>query len=195
MRPELRNCKARGKFRFFDEKSWTFCGKSNLSPNRRKLIPRKLKTFRKNAPRRQKQKPKATPIEELLNSPNGKISNPLRFQKFSRITRGNSEPYVKPFPLTDDVSIQDGNPDRGKERLLHAKADSVALRLALTGLVQSRSATGRWISNRGRKPCYRQLARLVTGETKAFERTVEKTDQPTRCSHPFGCERLHGNQS
>ena len=96
-------------------------------------------------------------------------------ERFSRITRGNSEPYVKPFPLTDDVCIQGGNPERGKERLLHAKADSIALRLALTGLVQSRSATGRWISNRGRKPCYRQLARLVTGETKVFERTVEKT--------------------
>lgn len=130
----------------------------------------------KNASKRQRQKSKATPIEELLNSPNGNISNPLALsERFSRITRGNSEPYVKPFPLTDDVCIQGGNPERGKERLLHAKADSIALRLALTGLVQSRSATGRWISNRGRKPCYRQLARLVTGETKVFERAVEKT--------------------
>lgn len=130
----------------------------------------------KNAFKRQRRKSKATPIEELLHSPNGNISNPLALsERFSRITRGNSEPYVKPFPLTDDVCIQGGNPGRGKERLLHAKSDSIALRLALTGLVQSRSATGRWTSNRGRKPCYRQLARLVTGETKVFERTVEKT--------------------
>lgn len=175
--PRVKDCKSTREVQVLRREILDFLRQKQPQPEQKEADSEKVeKPSGKNAPRRQKQKPKATPIEELLNSPNGKISNPLALsEKFSRITRGNSEPYVKPFPLTDDVSIQDGNPDRGKERLLHAKADSVALRLALTGLVQSRSATGRWISNRGRKPCYRQLARLVTGETKVFERTVEKT--------------------
>ena len=66
------------------------------------------------------------------------------------------------------------NEETGVERLKRARKDSVALRLALRGLVQAQARVGYRIGDRGRRLSTSHLCRLVVSDARIFR---ERTDR------------------
>ena len=112
-------------------------------------------------------------LSELFAENNSAVSNPLDISQSMR-----KVPEKQPrLQLLVDVSGRirpiGGRERLGAERLKRAKADSVALRLALQGLVLAKRKSGIAYQDWGRRLSFNRLARLAIGSQSVFEKRTE----------------------
>lgn len=115
-----------------------------------------------------------TALERLLRPTLKPVANPLDISgNFKRLQADESVPGLK-VDLTGRIRPLPAKEDVGLERLARARKDSVALRLALRGLVQAQARVGHRISDRGRRLSTSHLCRLVVSDARVFR---ERTDR------------------
>lgn len=115
-----------------------------------------------------------TALERLLRPTLKPVVNPLDISgNFKRLQADESVPGLK-VDLTGRIRPLPAKEDVGLERLARARKDSVALRLALRGLVQAQARVGHRISDRGRRLSTSHLCRLVVSDARVFR---ERTDR------------------
>lgn len=115
-------------------------------------------------------------LSEVLDHQDQVNANPLDLsQAFKQLRASGNHGYHR-LVLSGDIRPRRGNTAQGQKRLKQARADSVSLRLALQGLVQSRALTGCRYSDRGRRISSIRLARLAAGNTCVFEHRSERPD-------------------
>lgn len=115
-----------------------------------------------------------TALERLLRPTLKPVVNPLDISgNFKRLQADESVPGLK-VDLTGRIRPTSAKEDVGLERLARARKDSVALRLALRGLVQAKARCGRCITNRGRRVSTTHLCRLVVSDARVFEERMER---------------------
>ena len=112
-------------------------------------------------------------LRELFAENNSAVSNPLDISQSIR-----KVPEKQPrLQLLVDVSGRirplGGRERLGTERLKRAKADSVALRLALQGLVLAKRRSAVAYQDWGRRLSFNRLARLAIGSQSVFEKHTE----------------------
>ena len=89
----------------------------------------------------------ATPLQRLLKPGSEKIENPLDLSKDFEQLQSNQCVSGLKVDFSGRLRPVAANEATGVERLKRAREDSVSLRLALRGLVQAKTRTGRAISN------------------------------------------------
>lgn len=115
-----------------------------------------------------------TALERLLKPTLKPVVNPLDISgNFKRLQADESVPGLK-VDLTGRIRPLPAKEDVGLERLARARKDSVALRLALRGLVQAKARCGRRITDRGRRFSTTHLCRLVVSDARVFEERMER---------------------
>lgn len=115
-----------------------------------------------------------TALERLLRPTLKPVVNPLDISgTFKRLRADESVPGLK-VDLTGRIRPAPAKEDVGLERLARARKDSVALRLALRGLVQAKARCGRRITDRGRRFSTMHLCRLVVSDARVFEERMER---------------------
>ena len=115
-----------------------------------------------------------TALERLLRPTLKPVVNPLDISgTFKRLRADESVPGLK-VDLTGRIRPTPAKEDVGLERLARARKDSVALRLALRGLVQAKARCGRRITDRGRRFSTTHLCRLVVSDARVFEERMER---------------------
>ena len=115
-----------------------------------------------------------TALERLLRPTLKPVVNPLDISgTFKRLRADESVPGLK-VDLTGRIRPAPAKEDVGLERLARARKDSVALRLALRGLVQAKARCGRRITDRGRRFSTTHLCRLVVSDARVFEQCTER---------------------
>ncbi len=115
-----------------------------------------------------------TALERLLKPTLKPVVNPLDISgNFKRLQADESVPGLK-VDLTGRIRPRPAKEDVGLERLARARKDSVALRLALRGLVQAKARCGRRITDRGRRFSTTHLCRLVVSDARVFEQRTER---------------------
>ena len=115
-----------------------------------------------------------TALERLLRPTLKPVVNPLDISgTFKRLRVDESVPGLK-VDLTGRIRPRPAKEDVGLERLARARKDSVALRLALRGLVQAKARCGRRITDRGRRFSTTHLCRLVVSDARVFEQCTER---------------------
>lgn len=115
-----------------------------------------------------------TALERLLKPTLKPVVNPLDISgNFKRLQADESVPGLK-VDLTGRIRPAPAKEDVGLERLARARKDSVALRLALRGLVQAKARCGRRITDRGRRFSTTHLCRLVVSDARVFEQRTER---------------------
>ena len=115
-----------------------------------------------------------TALERLLRPTLKPVVNPLDISgNFKRLQADESVPGLK-VDLTGRIRPAPAKEDVGLERLARARKDSVALRLALRGLVQAKTRCGRRITDRGRRFSTTHLCRLVVSDARVFEQGTER---------------------
>ncbi len=117
----------------------------------------------------------AEKVRELLSENDAPVKNPMSLtDDFENLRSSAAQAHAKALPLTADVRPMKGDANVGRTRLLKAKADSVALRRALTGLVEGKTKTASRLSDRGRRLETRHLARLAVGNPRVFSVKAER---------------------
>ena len=124
----------------------------------------------------------AKAIQKALDA--RQIDNPLDLSRdFSalgtekeRAVANSREPKLD---LSGSIRPVQGRPELGTQRLAASRADSVALRHSLLGLVQSKTRTGRFLTDRGRRLSSPHLARLAIGNCQVFEKREERRSPNT----------------
>lgn len=115
----------------------------------------------------------STALQRVLQASLKPVVNPLDISgTFKRLRSDECVPglivdltgHIRPAPAKEDV---------GRERLSRARKDSVALRLALRGLVQAKARCGKCITDRGRRFSTTHLSRLVVSDARVFEQRTE----------------------
>lgn len=115
-----------------------------------------------------------TALERLLRPTLKPVVNPLDISgNFKRLQADESVPGLK-VDLTGRIRPLPAKEDVGLERLARARKDSVALRLALQGLVQAKARCGRRVTDRGRRFSTTHLCRLVVSDARVFEQCTER---------------------
>lgn len=115
-----------------------------------------------------------TALERLLKPTLKPVVNPLDISgNFKRLQADESVSGLK-VDLTGRIRPRPAKEDVGLERLARARKDSVALRLALRGLVQAKARCGRRITDRGRRFSTTHLCRLVVSNARVFEQRTER---------------------
>lgn len=115
-----------------------------------------------------------TALERLMKPTLKPVVNPLDISgNFKRLQADESVPGLK-VDLTGRIRPAPAKEDVGLERLARARKDSVALRLALRGLVQAKARCGKCITNRGRRFSTTHLCRLVVSDARVFEERMER---------------------
>ena len=115
-----------------------------------------------------------TALERLLKPTLKPVVNPLDISgSFKRLQVDESVPGLK-VDLTGRIRPAPAKEDVGLERLACARKDSVALRLALRGLVQAKARCGRRITDRGRRFSTTHLCRLVVSDARVFEERMDR---------------------
>ena len=115
-----------------------------------------------------------TALERLLKPTLKPVVNPLDISgTFKRLRADESVPGLK-VDLTGRIRPAPAKEDVGLERLARARKDSVALRLALRGLVQAKARCGRRVTDRGRRFSTTHLCRLVVSDARVFEQCTER---------------------
>ena len=115
-----------------------------------------------------------TALERLLRPTLKPVVNPLDISgTFKRLRADESVPGLK-VDLTGRIRPAPAKEDVGLERLARARKDSVALRLALWGLVQAKARCRRRITDRGRRFSTTHLCRLVVSDARVFEERMER---------------------
>ena len=115
-----------------------------------------------------------TALERLLRPTLKPVVNPLDISgNFKRLQADESVPGLK-VDLTGRIRPRPAKEDVGLERLARARKDSVALRLALRGLVQAKARCGRRTTDRGRRFSTTHLCRLVVSDARVFEQRTER---------------------
>lgn len=113
-------------------------------------------------------------LERLLKPSIKPVVNPLDISgNFKRLSPDESVPGLK-LDFSGRVRPVEANVETGLERIQRARKDSVALRLALRGLVQAKARTGCRVSDRGRRFSTTHLCRLVVSDARIFR---EQTDR------------------
>ena len=113
-------------------------------------------------------------LERLLKPTLKPVVNPLDISgNFKRLQADESVPGLK-VDLTGRIRPAPAKEDVGRERLARARKDSVALRLALRGLVQAKARCGKCITDRGRRFSTTHLCRLVVSDARVFEQRTER---------------------
>ena len=125
----------------------------------------------------------AKAVQTALATSKG-IDNPMDLsQTFEELGKANPRSirnsHDPVLDLSGSIRPRDGKPQLGAERLASAKADSVALRHSLLGLVEAKARTGRYLSVIGRRISCTHLARLSVGNCRVFEKRVEKPSPNT----------------
>lgn len=125
-------------------------------------------------------------VAALLENQDAKVRNPLDLSEaFAQIGKRNSGINVVPREFLDldcNIRPQQGSSREGLRRLEQARADSVALRHALNGLVQSTARQNVRLCDRGRKLDSSKLTRLVVGNARVF-RTKAERNMPNTAVH------------
>ena len=115
-----------------------------------------------------------TALGRLLKATLKPVVNPLDISgNFKRLRVDESVPGLK-VDLTGRIRPVPAKEDVGLERLARARKDSVALRLALRGLVQAKARCGRRVTDRGRRFSTTHLCRLVVSDARVFEPRMER---------------------
>lgn len=115
-----------------------------------------------------------TALERLLRPTLKPVVNPLDISgNFKRLQADESVPGLK-VDLTGRIRPAPAKEDVGLERLARARKDSVALRLALRGLVQAKARCAKCITDRGRRFSTTHLCRLVVSDARVFEQRTER---------------------
>ena len=115
-----------------------------------------------------------TALGRLLKATLKPVVNPLDISgNFKRLRVDESVPGLK-VDLTGRIRPVPAKEDVGLERLARARKDSVALRLALRGLVQAKARCGRRVTDRGRRFSTTHLCRLVVSDARVFEQCTER---------------------
>lgn len=115
-----------------------------------------------------------TALGRLLKATLKPVVNPLDISgNFKRLWVDESVPGLK-VDLTGRIRPVPAKEDVGLERLARARKDSVALRLALRGLVQAKARCGRRVTDRGRRFSTTHLCRLVVSDARVFEQCTER---------------------
>lgn len=115
-----------------------------------------------------------TALERLLRPTLKPVVNPLDISgTFKRLRTDESVPGLK-VDLTGRIRPAPAKEDVGLERLARARKDSVALRLALRGLVQAKARCAKCITDRGRRFSTTHLCRLVVSDARVFEERMER---------------------
>ena len=115
-----------------------------------------------------------TALERLLKPTLKPVVNPLDISgNFKRLQADESVLGLK-VDLTGRIRPRPAKEDVGFERLARARKDSVALRLALRGLVQAKARCAKCITDRGRRFSTTHLCRLVVSDARVFEQRTER---------------------
>lgn len=115
-----------------------------------------------------------TALERLLRPTLKPVVNPLDISgTLKRLRADESVPGLK-VDLTGRIRPAPAKEDVGLERLARARKDSVALRLALRGLVQAKARCAKCITDRGRRFSTTHLCRLVVSDARVFEQRTER---------------------
>ena len=115
-----------------------------------------------------------TALGRLLKATLKPVVNPLEISgNFKRLRVDESVPGLK-VDLTGRIRPVPAKEDVGLERLARARKDSVALRLALRGLVQAKARCGGRVTDRGRRFSTTHLCRLVVSDARVFEQCTER---------------------
>lgn len=115
-----------------------------------------------------------TALGRLLKATLKPVVNPLDISgNFKRLRVDESVPGLK-VDLTGRIRPVPAKEDVGLERLARARKDSVALRLALRGLVQAKARCGGRVTDRGRRFSTTHLCRLVVSDARVFEQCTER---------------------
>ena len=116
-----------------------------------------------------------TALGRLLKATLKPVVNPLDISgNFKRLRVDESVPGLK-VDLTGRIRPVPAKEDVGLERLARARKDSVALRLALRGLVQAKARCGGGrVTDRGRRFSTTHLCRLVVSDARVFEQCTER---------------------
>lgn len=123
-----------------------------------------------------------TALERLLRPTLKPVVNPLDISgSFKRLQADESVPGLK-VDLTGRIRPLPAKEDVGLERLARARKDSVALRLALRGLVQAKARCAKCITDRGRRFSTTHLCRLVVSDARVFEQRTER-QEPNSAVH------------
>ena len=123
-----------------------------------------------------------TALERLLRPTLKPVVNPLDISgSFQRLQADESVPGLK-VDLTGRIRPLPAKEDVGLERLARARKDSVALRLALRGLVQAKARCAKCITDRGRRFSTTHLCRLVVSDARVFEQRTER-QEPNSAVH------------
>lgn len=108
-------------------------------------------------------------LKKILKPGGAPILTPLDLSKGLRRMRFDEAPVQSSVEVTGLARPVPGNGELGLFRLRRARGDSVALRHALTGLVQAQARTSLRIKDRGRKFSASHLARLAVHDARVFE--------------------------
>ena len=115
-----------------------------------------------------------TALDRLLKPTIKPVINPLDVSgSFKRLRPDEGVPGLT-IDFSGRIRPVSANEETGVERLKRARKDSVALRLALRGLVQAQTRVGHRISDRGRRLSTSHLCRLVVSDARVFR---ERTDR------------------
>ena len=115
-----------------------------------------------------------TALERLMKSTIKPVVNPLDVSgNFKRLKPDEGVPGLT-IDFSGRIRPVSANEETGVERLKRARKDSVALRLALRGLVQAQARVGLRISDRGRRLSTSHLCRLVVSDARVFRECADR---------------------
>lgn len=113
-------------------------------------------------------------LQEVLQPCAAPIDNPLDISNhFKRLKPDEGVPGLK-LDISGRIRPVPRREDLGRERLQRARKDSVALRLALRGLVQAKARIGRRITEQGRRFSTSHLWRFVVSDSRVFEARTDR---------------------
>lgn len=115
-----------------------------------------------------------TVLERLLQPSIKPVVNPLDVSgSFKRLKPDEGVPGLT-IDFSGRIRPVPANEETGVERLKRARKDSVALRLALRGLVQAQAHVGHRISDRGRRLSTSHLCQLVVSDARVFRACADR---------------------
>lgn len=115
-----------------------------------------------------------TALERLLKPTKNPVVNPLDISgNFKQLQPDDGVPGLT-IDFSGRIRPVPSNEATGVERLKRARQDSVALRLALRGLVQAQARVGHRISDRGRRFSTSHLCRLVVSDARVFREQSDR---------------------
>ena len=115
-----------------------------------------------------------TALERLLKPAIKPVVNPLDISgNFKRLQPDEGVPGLK-LDFSGRIRPVEANVETGLERIQRARKDSVALRLALRGLVQAKARTGWRVTDRGRRFSTTHLCRLIVSDARVFREQTER---------------------